>query len=115
LDKQPDKTAVLFGIVDVYSDFDQAAAFQSLTSAIDSANKLESFNRDVRVQSGLRIGGFLFDYSMYGDDYTFTDGVKKLANKDFDETLSHLRIIKSRVPRLKATVVVCDAVLSKNP
>ena len=113
LDKQSDKTAVLFGIVAVYSGFDPAAALQSSTLAIDAANKLESFGRDLRIQSGLDIGGFLFDYSMYGEEYTFIDGIKNLANKDFDETLSHIRMIKARVPRLRATVVLCDAVLSK--
>ena len=114
LDKQAEKAAVLFGVVTVYTRFDLTLALESLTLAIDAANRLEGFGRHARIQSGLDIGGYLFDYSMYGEEFTFMEGIRTLASSDFDGTMSHVRILKSRVPRLRATVVICGAVLAKS-
>lgn len=111
LSKEDERVAVLFGLVSVYSRFDSALATQSLPIAIQAANKLEEFGREGRIQRGLEIGGYLYDYSMYGDEFTFWEGIQTLGAKDFNGTLSQIRVLKSRLPRLKATVVICAAVL----
>jgi hypothetical protein len=112
LDKEDERVEVLFGLVSVYSRFDSGLASQSLPIAIRAANKLEEFGRDTRIRRGFDIGGFLFDYSMYGDEFTFMEGIRTLGAKDFDGTLLQIRVLKSRLPRLKATVEICGAVLS---
>ncbi len=113
LNKENERAAVLFGLVSVYSRFDIGEATQTLTMAIQAANRLEEFGRNPAIRRGLNIGGFLFDYSMYGAEFTFTEGIKTLAAKDFDGTLSQIQVLKSRVPRLSATVLICATVLAK--
>ena len=112
LNKEDERVAVLFGLVSVYSRFDSALASQSLPLAIQAANKLEAFGGDNRIPRGVSIGGFLFDYSMYNDEFTSIEAIKALGAKDFDGTLSQIRVLKSRVPRLRATVLICVPVLS---
>ena len=112
LNKEDERVAVLFGLVSVYSRFDSALASESLPLAIQSANRVEEFGRVTGIQRGLDIGGFLYDYSMYRDEFTFLEGIKTLGAKDFEGTLAQIRVLKSRLPRLKATVMICSAVLS---
>jgi hypothetical protein len=112
LNKEDERVAVLFGLVSVYSRFDSALASESLPLAIQSANRVEEFGRVTGIQRGLNLGDFLFDYSMYRDEFTFMEGIKTLGAKDFEGTLAQIRVLKNRLPRLKATVIICGAVLS---
>jgi hypothetical protein len=112
LNKEDERVAVLFGLVSVYSRFDAALASESLPLAIQSANRVEDFGRVTGIQRGLNLGDFLFDYSMYREEFTFLEGIKTLGARDFDGTLAQIRVLKSRLPRLKATVIICGAVLS---
>lgn len=115
LNKEGARAVVLFGLATVYSRFDLTLASQVLTLAIQSANKVEEFGRDVTIRRGLNIGGFLFDYSLYRDEFTFTKAIKMVSSQNFDGTLSQVRMLKGRFLRLKATVVACEAAPGKSP
>lgn len=113
LDKLQDKFSVLFGIATVYSRFNAGRASDLLREAIDVANKVNDFAGDTYVGRNLDIGGFKFFYSMYEDTFTFNDAIYRMGNNNFDATLQDIRTIKNRFPRLKATVALCNGILSK--
>jgi len=113
LQKQEERAAVLFGVVSVAARFDPDVAMQALTAAVEAGNKLEQFERNLAVHRGFDIGGYLYDYPMYDDDFTFTDAINRLAVTDFNGTLSRIGMLKSRFARLSTTVLASSSVLAR--
>jgi len=112
LQNDREKVATLMGAAAVYSYFDQVRAFDTFREAINIANKLTGFTGDTSIDRFLELNGFSFVYRMYDKKFTFTEVILRQGAVDFDLTLSDVRNIKSRGPRLKAVIVLCSAVLS---
>ena len=113
LDTDPEKVAVLVGGAAVASRLDAARAADFLRAAIRIANKIEGFTGDTRVPRGFDIGGFLFAYTMYDDEFALADAINRLGANDFNQTIGDIRGFKNRLPRLQATVALCNGILSK--
>ncbi len=114
LDSPREKIATLNGAATVYSRFDDARAFELLRSLIQTANKADEFTGSTRLNRNLNIGGFVFSYSLYDEQFSFTDLINRLGRKDFGATLADAQSLKSRIPRLKAIVNVCRAALTQS-
>ena len=112
LQNDREKVATLTGAAAVFSYFDQVRAFDIFREAIDIANKLTDFNGDMSVDRLFEIKGFSFVYRMYDKKFTFTEVILRQGAIDFNLTLSDVRNIKSRAPRLKAMITLCSTVLS---
>ena len=108
-----EKAAVLFGAARVYSEFDSGRAFETLGTALQSANNIENFDGNCVIVSVLEISGFYFDYSLYSTDLTFMETITRLSQVNFSETLQYLREIKNPLPRLQAVVLSCQSPFSK--
>lgn len=113
LDTDPEKVAVLVGGAAVASRLDAARAAYFLRAAIRIANKIEGFTGDTRIPRGLEIGGFLFAYTMYDDEFTLAEAINRLGANDFNQTIGDIRGFKNYLPRLQATVALCNGILSK--
>ena len=113
LDTDPERVAVLAGGAAVVSRLDAARAADFLRAAIRIANKIESFTGDTRIPRGLDIGGFLFTYTMYDHEFTLAEAINRLGTNDFNQTIGDIRGFKNHLPRLQATVALCNAILSK--
>lgn len=59
---------MLIGAAAVASRLDASRAAGFLRAAINSANKVDGFTGDTRIPNGLRIGGFMFAYTMYDSE-----------------------------------------------
>lgn len=114
LDKDVERVAVLVGAAAVASRLDAARASDLLRQAIRVANKVDNFSGDTRVPRGLDIGGLLFAYTLYNDEFTLADAVTRLGTNDFDQTVGDIRAFKNHLPRLQMTVTLCSSILSNN-
>lgn len=106
-----ERVSAINRVIQIYSRFDRAKAFESLQELIRYANKVDSFAGEMSVSRLLDIGGYTFDYSLY-DDSSLDETLKKLAVLDFETTLEDVSQLESRIARLKSTVAVCKSVLS---
>ena len=113
LETDQERVAVLIGAAAVASRLDASRAAGFLRAAISSANKVDDFTGDTRIPRGLRLGGFLFAYTMYDSEFTLAEAVTSLGAKDFNQTHADIRGFKNRLARLQATVALCKSVLSK--
>lgn len=114
LDSHAEKIATLVGAATVYSRFDDARSFELLRSLIQTANKADEFTGGTRLNRNLNVGGFVFSYSLYDEQFSFSDLINRLGRKDFGAALADAQSLKSRVPRLKAIVNVCRAALTQS-
>jgi hypothetical protein len=112
LDNDAERVAVLFGGAAVASRLDAIRASEFLRAAIRIANKTQGFTGDTRIPRGLNIGGFLFAYTMYDDEFTLAEAISRVGANDFNETIVVIREFKNTLPRLRATVALCDGILS---
>lgn len=112
LDAGQEKIATLVGAAAVYSRFDEARASELLRQAISVADKVERFAGDARLSRVIEIGGFGFVYYLYYDKLTLQELLSRLGRKSFVSTMSDVQSLKSRVPRIRATIDLCGAVLS---
>ena len=115
LDKDVEKVAVLVGAAAVASRLDAARAADLLRQAIRVANKINNFSGDTRVPRGLDIGGLLFAYTLYNDEFTLADAIIRLGTNDFDQTVGDIRTFKNHLPRLQMTIALCNGILSNSP
>jgi len=113
LDNNTERVAVLAGAAAVASRLDALRASEFLRAAIRMANKTEGFTGDTRIPRGLKIGGFLFAYTLYDGEFTLADAISRTGANDFNETIVMIREFKNPLPRLRATVALCDGILSK--
>jgi len=114
LDTNQEKIATLVGAATVYSRFDYARAFELLRTVVQTANKTDEFTGSTRLNRNLSVGGFVFSYNLYDEQFSFNDLINRLGRKDFGATLADAQSLKSRVPRLKAVVNVCRATLTQS-
>lgn len=114
LDTNQEKIATLVGAATVYSRFDNARSFELLRTVIQTANKTDEFTGSTRLNRNLDVGGFVFSYGLYDEQFGFNDLISRLGRKDFGATLADAQSLKSRVPRLKAVVNVCRATLTQS-
>ena len=112
LETDQERGAVLIGAAAVASRLDASRAAGFLRAAINSANKVDGFTGDTRIPNGLRIGGFMFAYTMYDSEFTLVEAVNSLGAKDFNQTNADIRGFKNRLARLHATIALCKSVLS---
>ncbi len=105
-----DAAAILFGGALVFSRFDMARAFELFKEAITIANKVDGFTGDIWIVRSLNIGGFSFDYSMYGSEFTLKEITERLAIKNFNETLLTVQNLKAPLPRLRGIVALSKGV-----
>ena len=115
LDPNKEKIATLVGAAAAYSRFDDARAAELLQEAIRTANKVDSFTGDTRLTRTIEIGGFWYLYYMYYDKLTLNEVIARLGKKNFTSTLADLQSFEGRVPRLKAVIALCSAVLPERP
>ncbi len=111
LSSQKERLSVLNGLAAVFSRFDVGRGFELLRETIKSANKSDRFTGDISIPLNLNVGGFLFAFSLYEDEFSFFDLLSKLAASDFYEALFHAREIQNRPLRIHSIVVVCSAAL----
>jgi hypothetical protein len=114
LETNQERVAVLIGAAAVASRLDASRAAGFLRAAINSANKVDDFTGNTRIPRGLRLGGFLFAYTMYDSEFTLAEAINSLGAKDFNQTNADIRGFKNRLARLQATVALCKSVLSKD-
>lgn len=112
LDAGQEKIATLVGAAGVYSRFDEARASELLRQAISVADKVEKFAGDARLSRVIEIGGFGFVYYLYDDKLTLQELLGRLGRKSFVSTMTDVQSLKSRVPRIRATIDLCAAILS---
>lgn len=112
LESSQEKISTLVGSAVIYSRFDNIRALELLREAISTANKVEGFTGETAINRNIQIGGFGFFYYMYDEKFTFTEAIKQQGRKDFNSILVDVQNLKSRVPRLKAILALCSAVIS---
>lgn len=108
-----ERLSIMIGSAAVYSIFDTVRGAEVFRAAIKIANKTPGFSGDTYIARNLDIAGFYFDYSMYVQEFTFSEAINRLGLADFNETLFVIQELKDDLVRLKATVAICNAVLSK--
>jgi hypothetical protein len=104
--------AVRVGMSAAYALYDMNDSFQLLRDVISTANKVDGFAGDIAITRNLRVGDFVFTYSFYDGEFAFTRVISKQARENFYLTLQEVQSLKSRLPRLKAVIAVCRAVLT---
>jgi len=113
LSNDRERLSVMVGSAAVYSIFDTVRGSEVFRAAIKIANKTAGFTGDTYIARNLDIAGFYFDYSMYVQEFTLSEAINRLGLADFNETLFVIQELKDDLVRLKATVAICNAVLSK--
>lgn len=108
-----EKLSVLVGAAAVYSLFDIVRGTEVFGEATKIANKIAGFTGDTALPRSVDIAGFYFDYSLYVQEFTFSEAIDRLGLADFNETLFVIRGLKDNLVRLKAIVAICNAVLSE--
>lgn len=106
-----EKAATLIGAAVVLSGVDEGRASELLMRAIHAANKDKTFTGDSLIYRSLDIGEFSFSYSMYNDRLALLNVVKRLGQNDFYQTFSIIQNLEGRMPRLRATLALCKAVI----
>lgn len=104
--------AMRVGAAAAYARYDTSNSFLLLGAAVRSANKVEGFTGDVALNRSLQIGDFSFAYSFYDGDFAFTEVIGRQGRKNFYPTLQEVQSLKGRIPRLKAIIAICGAVLT---
>jgi len=113
LSNDRERLSVLVGSAAVYSLFDTIRGSEVFRAAVKIANKTAGFTGDTYLARNLDIGGFYFDYSMYVQEFTFSEAINRLGLANFNETLFIIRELKDNLVRLKAIIAICNAALSE--
>ena len=107
-----EKVSTLAGAAAVFAGFENIRSAELLRAAVEAANKVEKFTGDTTVTRVIELADFGYVYTMYDDKLSFSEAVRRQGRKDFNSTLSDVQNLKSRVPRLRAIIALCQAVLS---
>lgn len=107
-----EKVATLAGAAAVFAAYENVRSAELLRAAVEAANKVEKFTGDTTVTRVIELADFGYVYTMYDDKLSFSEAVRRQGRKDFNSTLSDVQNLKGRVPRLRAIIALCQAVLS---
>jgi hypothetical protein len=112
LTSKEERLCVLEGAAAVYFRVEPGRAFELLRETITTANKLDGFTGYLSIAQTLDVGGFLFDFSIYDEEFGYFDLLGRLGAGDFYQTIQSVREIQNRSLRLHSIVIVCKAALS---
>jgi hypothetical protein len=108
-----EKVSTLIGCATNFSRFDAVRASEAFREAIRSANKIENFDGETAIFRSISLDGFAYYYDMYQGKLNFWEMVQLRGRADFSSTLVELNMLQPRIPRLKATIILCRTVLSR--
>ncbi len=112
LEAGQEKVSTLTGIAAVYARFDQVRAAELLREAVKEANRIETFTGQTAIYRSLIISDFGFFYEMYAKELSFNELICQQGKHNFEATLTDLRGLAKRPPRLYATLMLCRSVIA---